>query len=332
MTDFYDTIYNAIKLQAKAIPNTIRNVKEEDKVLIQGKRLIFTGCGDSFAVAGFGTWAFRPLGLDAIVISPSELERLSLNKDTIVIGVTASGRSLETIAALELAQSSEAITVVLTDDRKGKASEYSDYIWETESGMHTYNTSPSAPTTCAMSFLLKLSALYEGRSDSRVQHDSKRLQDIGNDIVDWAEQTGKEIASMLKPNDLVYLISEGAHYIAAQLGMMKFNEYSLMKGTSALREEFRHHYNLSVNDGDPAILITGQPNEHDCIYLNVLSNTLKMRSFHLYCPDAFHLESSLGQTIIDSIALQMAAYHFARVHEPEKEWFKLPHAEAFNIY
>ncbi len=332
MTDFYDTIYNAIKLQAKAIPSTIRNVKEVDRDLIQGKRLIFTGCGDSFAVADFGMWAFRPLGIDAIAISPSELEKIPLSNDTIVVGITASGRSLETIAALELAHSSEAITVALTDDRKGKASECSDYIWETKSGIHTYNTSPSAPTTSAMAFLLKLSALCEGQDNSTVQEDSVRLEGFGNDIIDWAELTGKDIARLLKPNDLVYLISEGPQYVAAQLGMMKFNEYSLLKGTSALREEFRHHYNLSVKDGDPAILITDPPDEQDRIYLNVLTTILKMRSYHLYCPDKLRFESSLGQTIINSIALQMAAYHFARVHEPEKEWFKLPHAEAFKIY
>ncbi|MFW9931227.1 MAG: SIS domain-containing protein [Candidatus Thorarchaeota archaeon] len=332
MTDFYDVIYNAINHQAQAIPDTLRNVRERDRHLIKGKQMIFTGCGDSYAVAEYGRWAFRPLGVDAIAVSPSELPRLPLD-DVMVIGITASGRSLETIAALEHAQSHGATTVVLTDDREGKAAEHADYIWETKSGVSTYNTSPSAPTTSAMAYLLKLAVLYEAMPRTKIHQDSVRLENAGNAIVTWAEQRGKEIAHLLKPGDLVYLISEGPNHVAAQLGMMKFNEYSIMKGTSALREEFRHHYNLSVKDDDPVLLITDAPtSELDSVYMSVLTDTLKMRSYHLYCPEALYLESPLGQTIANSIALQMASYHFAVTHDPEKKWFKLPHAEAFRIY
>jgi hypothetical protein len=57
-----------------------------------------------------------------------------------------------------------------------------------------------------------------------------------------------------------------------------------------------------------------------------------MRTYHLHTPTDINLESPLGQAIANTIALQMAAYHFAIVHDPKKERFKLPHAEAFKIY
>jgi fructoselysine-6-P-deglycase FrlB-like protein len=333
VTDFYEMIYNAIMLQAQAIPATLRNVRSEDRYLIKEKRLVFTGCGDSFAVADYGKWAFKSLGCDATSLSPSELSRLPIDENVVVIGITASGRSLETIAALEYALSVNAVTVVLTDDKNGKASEYAKHIWETKSGVSTYNTSPSSPTTSAMAYLLKTAALYQAMPRSRIHHDSIVLENTSDEIIAWADLTGKRIASLLKPSDLVYLISEGPNYVAAQIGMMKFNEYSILKGTSALREEFRHHYNLSVKDDDPVLLISDFPiDERDETYMMVLTDILKMRSYHLYCPHSLELESQFGQAIANSIALQMAAYHFAISHEPEKEWFKLPNADAFRIY
>ncbi len=333
MTGFYNIIHSCIRQQASAIPNTLKNVDGKNLDALQGKKLIFTGCGDSYAVADYGRWAFRQLDLDASVLSPSEVPLVPIRKDTVVIGVTASGRSVETIAALGYARKNGASTVVLTDDRDGRASGKADHIWETKSGVSTYNTSPSAPTTCAMAYLMKLSALQCGDTSSDVFRDIRQLENSCTNIVEWARGTGKELAAITKEKQIIYLISEGANYVAAQLGMMKFNEYSIIKGVSVLREEFRHHCNLSVKDGDPVILISDAPtDERDRTYIRVLSDTLKMKHSHLFCPESLQLTTPFGQAIANTIALQLAAYHSAKSVDPKKKGFRIPHAEAFKIY
>jgi glucosamine 6-phosphate synthetase-like amidotransferase/phosphosugar isomerase protein len=268
-----------------------------------------------------------------MVFSASELERVTLDENTVVIGITASGRSLETVAAMEYAQENGAVTVALTDNEEGTACNYADHTWLTKSGVDTYNTSPSAPTTAAMAYLLKLAVADQAMPRSRIHNDVVMWEQHADEVVSWAESVGKEIAQIPKPGEMIYHVSDGANYVAAQLGMMKFNEYSLVKGTSALREEFRHHYNLSIRGGEPVVFITDSPsNEKDETYLRVLADTLKMRAYHLSTPRELRLESSLGQSIANTIALQMAAFHNARTHNPEKDKFKLPHAEAFKIY
>lgn len=333
MTEFLDTCYNAIKLQTTAIPDSIRNVKKNDISILKDKRLIFIGCGDSYAVAEYGKWAFLAVSGSPISLSPSELHNIPLDEQSIVVGITASGRSLTTIAAMEYAQENEATTIALTDNAEGAACDYADYTWLTKSGVDTYNTSPSAPTTAAMAYLLKLVVIKQALLHTHIHNDVNILENEADNVVTWAESAGKEIAQILKLGELVYLISEGPNYIASQLGMMKFNEYSLVKGTSALREEFRHHYNLSIEGDEPVVLVADSPTgEKDEIYMNGLSNTLKMRAHLLHCPDYLHLESPLGQSIANTIAVQMAAFHFALKHNPGMDKFKLPHAEAFKIY
>jgi glucosamine--fructose-6-phosphate aminotransferase (isomerizing) len=335
MTEFLDTCYKAINKQANAIPATLENVDISLLEVLKGKRLIFTGCGDSYAVADYGKWAFLAASRDSLVLSPPEVSMVSLDANSVVVGITASGRSIETIAALKRAKVKGAETVVLTDDKKGAASEFADHIWLTRSGVGTYNTSPSAPTTAAMVFLMKLAAFDRENIHTDLMHDIQYFEDERNvnQIIYWAEKVGKEIAEVPGIGDLLYFISEGPNFVAAQIGMMKFNEYSIVKGTSAMWEEFRHHYNLSIKEGNPAVFITdNRQNMSKDIFRSVLSDTLKMRVYHLFCPTQNRLETSQGQAIANSIVLQLAAYYNVLKYDPEKKSFKMPHAEAFRIY
>jgi hypothetical protein len=115
--------------------------------------------------------------------------------------------------------------------------------------------------------------------------------------------------------------------------MMKFNEFSILKGIAALREEFSHHYNLSLNDNDSAVLISNSPPQSiDNAYMNVLTDTLKMKAYHLYTDEKLSLDLPLVQAIPNMMALQMASYYTVLKFDPDKEWFKLPNVDAFKIY
>lgn len=332
MTEFLDICYDAIKMQEISIPRTIKEVDDSSiSVLDEKKRVVLVGCGDSYAVADYGRWAFLNAGIDALFISPDELKHIHLDNDSVVIGITASGRSLATIDALQEAKRLKATVIVLTDNEDGTASQDADHIWVTKSGMSTYNTSPSAPTTAAMVYLLEVSSRF-GDYDY-LTRDIKQLQSIGKEMIAWAEIEGKKISNLVTPNIPIYLVSEGPNHVAAQVGMMKFNEFSVLKGYAAIREEFRHHYNISINDGDSAVLITNSPPEEtDRTYMKVLDDALKMMAYHLYSKEDFKLKLPLVQAIPNMIALQMASYHTVLKFDPDKESFKLPHAEAFKIY
>jgi glucosamine 6-phosphate synthetase-like amidotransferase/phosphosugar isomerase protein len=334
MTEFLDICYDAIKKQEQAIPRTIDAVNATAvSVLEDMEKVVLVGCGDSYAAADYGRWALLRSGLNAFVISPDEIGHLRLGKDTAVIGITASGRSLATIEALQKAKSQGATIVVLTDDKDGSASKDADYVWVTKSGVGTYNTSPSAPTTAAMTYLLAVSAGFDDESEGKLHQDIKQLKNIGKELLTWAEKEGIAISKLTSPNVPIYLISKGPNHIAAQIGMMKFNEYSVLKGIAAIREEFRHHYNISINDNDSAVLITNSPiDSSDNVYMSALTDSLKMRAYHLHTNGKFGLRLPLVQAIPNTIALQMAAYHSVLRYNPDKESFKLPNVEAFKIY
>lgn len=334
MTEFLDACYRAIKVQETSISNTIDAVDDRGVEVLRDRRLIvLTGCGDSFAVAEYGKWAFLAVGLNAISVSPPEIQHIRLGEDSVVVGISATGRSLATIDALKLAKSNLARTIVLTDNANGRAVKYADQTWLTRSGVVAHNISPSSVTTTAMAYLLKLAVNYQETLNSNMHHDLQQLRIIGKQIIDWAEKAGQKLSYIANPNKPLYLISNGPNFVSAQIGMMKFNEYSIVKGVTALWEDFRHHNVLSINDGDSAVLISDIPvSDVDKKYFKALKETLNMDAYHLYIDENLKLQSALGQVIPNSIALQLAAYYNVMKYDSEKTYWKKPNVNAFKIY
>lgn len=331
MSDFLDSCYAAIKIQEKSIANTLENVRVSDEKELKRKRVIFVGAGDSYAVADYGKWAFLSTGLSAYSISPTEIGYIPLNHDCIVVGVTASGRSLATVDALRKAKLKGAKTIVLTDNPKGRATEVASEIWTTRAGVDSYNVSPASPTTTAMAYLLKIASGIDSRIQDDLQYDLEILSRKGEKMLEWAEKEGITISSMISPRTPLYMISDGPNYIAAQIGMMKFDEFSIIKGLAALREEFCHHHNLSIKDEEQVVLISTSPiTPSDEKYLGILSDILNMQTHHLH--NNLGIRTPLAQTIPNTVALQLAAHFTVRRFDPEMKGFKMPHAKAFKIY
>ncbi|MHA2374147.1 MAG: SIS domain-containing protein [Candidatus Thorarchaeota archaeon] len=334
MTEFLDACYDAIRLQTKAIPDTIRSVSRNMVESIQNKGLVvFVGAGDSYAVSEYGKWAFLKSSVNAVSLSALELNRIPLDVNIAVVGITASGRSLATVGALERAKSEGAVTIALTDNPDGKAALIADEVWLTQSGVNSYDISPAATTTAAMVFLLKLASLIHTEPRNNIDQDSSKLKGISKQILEWAEPVGMEIADLADLDKLLYLISDGPNYVAAQIGMMKFNEYSLVRGIAALKEEYQHHWNLSLEKDDRAVLICDSPvSSYDSDFVSSLTKKMKMQAYRLFTPESMNLITPLGQAIPNSIALQLAAYYSVKKHDPSKEAWKKPNVDAFKIY
>ena len=224
MNEFLDACYDAIKLQATGIPKTLQSVPQSNAELISDKRLVvFVGCGDSYAVAEYGKYALLSVHVNAVSLSPPELKRIALDEQTLVIGITASGRSIATIEALKHANNEGAVTAVLTDDADGSASEFSNHTWSTHSGVGSYNISPSVPTTSAMAYLLKVASMKQAIPHSRLREDAHILENNAELMVELADKVGEQISQIINPQRPLYLVSDGVNFAAAQIGMMKFN-------------------------------------------------------------------------------------------------------------
>ncbi len=321
----------AVRLQEKVIPKAIERGQDIGLNAIRDKKLVvLTGCGDSYAVAEYGAWLLLQEGINAVAVSAPDTQRLHLNDRYTVVGITASGRSLATIGALEYAKRQGSHTVALTDNEKGEVTNVVDTCWVTESGVATYDIIPTAPTTAAMAFLL---GVMEQVNQERYEEDTGRLQKGMSILFREAEGEGRQISELISPKQRAYFISEGPNFVAAQLGMMKINEASLTQGIAILREEFQHYGSLPTQQNDLAIVVTDSPaSKRDHAFVRTLWERLGLKSYHLHTSENARLETPIVQTIVNTVTLQIAVFNALVRFDPEKEWFRLPHAKAFRIY
>ncbi|MFO7837226.1 MAG: SIS domain-containing protein [Candidatus Thorarchaeota archaeon] len=331
MTKFLDACYKAITKQKTAIRDTINSADTSAASAISGsERVILTGCGDSLAVANYGKWVLLKKGINALTVSPPEIEQIGLDDKSILIAISASGRSLTTIDSLRTAGDMGVSTILLTDNPEGSATEYAENVWLTKSHVASYDISPSSPTTSAMAYLLTVASDIK-RDYDELNQDLKILKSKGGQILEWGEEEGKKIAPIINPSGRLYLISDGVNYAAAEIGMCKVNEYSLTFANAILTEEFRHHYNLAVEKGDSAVLVSNS-NAEMISYMKALKEILGMRVYHLRPDDELNLSTPLSQVFPNSIALQMAAYYAVVEYQPNKDGWKKPNVSAFEIY
>ncbi len=94
--------------------------------------------------------------------------------------------------------------------------------------------------------------------------------------------------------------------------MMKFDEFSIVKGLAVLKEEFQHHYNLSIKKDERAVLVLDNPvSSKDESFSAVIQSKLEMKTYLLHT-GTLGLVTPLAQAIPNTIALQMASYHVVR--------------------
>ncbi|MCF2137323.1 MAG: SIS domain-containing protein [Candidatus Thorarchaeota archaeon] len=331
VSNFVEQCGRALHLQERTIPKALAGGSETETDIIQDKRLIvLTGCGDSYAVAEYGAWALLQEGFNALAMPAPDVRRIHLDERCLVIGITASGRSLATIDAVKVAAHQGAHILALTDNGQGEINNVVEDRWLTETGVETYDIIPTAPTTAAMAFLLGVAGQLKSERYERDLQSVKREMGV---IFHAAEGEGRVISELISTEQKAYFISEGPNFVAAQLGMMKMNETSLTQGIAVQREEFQHYGSLPTQEGDLAVLIADTPTtERDIAFVRVLWERLGLRSYHLHAPSTPTIETPLAQALVNTITLQFAVYHALRRYAPEKEWFRLPHARAFKIY
>ena len=85
-TEFLSSCYRAMIDQDQAILRTMSTIpKGEEQRLEDARQVILTGAGDSLAVAEYGAWVMQEVGIHAIAITPTVLNRLSLSPEDLVV-------------------------------------------------------------------------------------------------------------------------------------------------------------------------------------------------------------------------------------------------------
>jgi glucosamine 6-phosphate synthetase-like amidotransferase/phosphosugar isomerase protein len=228
------------------------------------RRVAMVGCGDSW-ISGFGVRQAMERALGA-VCEPCEAFDFATygldvaDAETVVIGLSSSGRTEPVIAGLKAAAARGAYTIGLSNTLGSPLME------EFPGALHIRATRGGWPTqssTAAMALKLALTisvAEAKGRDVRALSAALDALPAHVDAVAQTFYEPARAIGERLARADLILLCGAGPHFAPAAFGAAKLKELAPIHAYAFPLEEY-HHYRTQ-KAGDPMFLLAPDAASH----------------------------------------------------------------------
>ncbi len=298
----------------------------------QFDRISIVACGTAWHAGMLGKGLIERLAripVECEIASEFRYRSPLLDRRTLVILISQSGETADTLAALRLARESGSTTLAVVNVTGSTIAREADYI------IHTF-AGPEIAVASTKAFSVQLAVMYLiaiklALAGGRCQPDEARS--LIHNLLEAIEATlkvfdldsaiQKYAQSYVELKDLFFL-GRGLDYSLAMEGSLKLKEISYIHCEAYAAGELKHGTISLITPGTPVIALATQ----DALLSKTLSNVREVISrgaeILLLCKDTFTPESELaGKCIllpalddlfmpfVGVIALQLLAYHTA---------------------
>ncbi|NNK49829.1 MAG: glutamine--fructose-6-phosphate transaminase (isomerizing) [Gemmatimonadetes bacterium] len=299
-------------------------------VLSDARRIVFTACGTSWhagLVGKFMVEEYARVQADVEYASEWRYRNPVLEPGTVVVGVSQSGETADTLAALSLAREKGATTlgvVNVVGSSIARATNAGIYL---HAGPEIGVASTKAFTSQVAA--MALFALYLGRQRGldpevtrRVLTEIQKVPDKVRAILSRADEL-EEMAQRLVErghNNFLYL-GRGYSFPVSLEGALKLKEISYIHAEGFSAAEMKHGPIALIDEDMPVVVVAPR----DSVYPKVLSNMREVKARGGYVVAVTTEPNGLGdvadevftvpstedslQPILSSIPLQLLAYH-----------------------
>ncbi|NTW54161.1 MAG: glutamine--fructose-6-phosphate transaminase (isomerizing) [Chlorobaculum sp.] len=303
--------------------------------LKQAKRIVICACGTSWHSALIGEYLieeFARIPVEVDYASEFRYRNPIVSSDDVVIVISQSGETADTLAALRLAKEKGAMVMGICNVVG------STIARETLCGMYTHAgpevgvASTKAFTAQVIVLFMLAIAMSKGRtmSHEEIHLNLRELVEIPEKVARILEQNDaiKEIAVKLKDARNVLYLGRGYNFPVALEGALKLKEISYIHAEGYPAAEMKHGPIALIDEDMPVIFIATRDNT----YTKILSNIEEVRSRKgrviaiasegdreierltkdvIYIPQA----SAPVLPLLTVIPLQLLAYHVATLRE-----------------
>ncbi len=253
-----------------------------DKLFLDAKRIVIAACGTAMHAGLIGKILMeRLLRLPVSVEIASEFRYADpiLDEHSLVILVSQSGETADTLAALRLAKEKGAKTLSVVNVKGSSIARESDYVLYTHAGPEIAVASTKAYTAqLAAFYLLVLRFAYSmGKlSEQEVSSYMEELAAVGGHMEQVLEQkdTIKELSKRLTPSHDLFFIGRSLDYALAAEGSIKLKEISYIHSEAYSAGELKHGTLSLITGGVPVIALATQED----VFPKMISNVKEVRA------------------------------------------------------
>ena len=312
-----------------------------DSELAQINRVILTGMGTSLHAAMVGAAQIERLArIPASAENSSELRyrEPALDENTLIIAVTQSGETADTLAAMELAKKSGCRLIAVVEAEGTQATRLAEHTLPVYAGQEI-GVAATKTMTATMVTLLEL-ALYLGAHRGTLSEADQReaVEALGTlpGLVGRTLDNGHaipELARHIADYDHLLYLGRGDLYPSAMEGALKMKEIAYIHAEGYAAGEMKHGVNALISEHMPTIVVAPQGPLLDKMISNI--NEVKARGGEVIAiaTEGDAAVHSLADSTIDIpdapaillpvltvFPLQQLAYHTAvvRGHDPDK--------------
>jgi glutamine---fructose-6-phosphate transaminase (isomerizing) len=281
--------------QAEAVAETISDrlpgdhgvdlsdVDLEDSFLERVQRIVIVACGTSYHAGLVGRyaieeWARVPVEMD--VASEYRYRNPVVSSGDLVIGITQSGETADTLAAMRLARERGATVLAVTNIMGSQATRDADAVLYTRAGLEigVAATKTFVAQVAAMYLLgLRLAEVREALPPTRIAELVRELKEIPSKIdltVDRVDQRVRAIARSHKDQHFFLYLGRHIGLPVCLEGALKLKEISYIPTDAYAAGEMKHGPIALLDESTPVVCVATESPVRE----KVLSNVEEVRA------------------------------------------------------
>jgi glucosamine--fructose-6-phosphate aminotransferase (isomerizing) len=325
-----DTIRGRISQETGAIH--LEEIGIEAERFSAFKKIFIVACGTSWHAGLVGKYMIEEMAsfpTEVDIASEFRYRRPLVNGDTLMIAITQSGETADTLAAMREAKSRGATVITICNVVGSTASREADGVVYTHAGPEIGVASTKA-FTAQLTALYLVGLLFASLRKTLPKEDIKKmLADLVHvpTLVERALEQNDVIERVakiyFKASDFLYL-GRGPNYPVALEGALKLKEISYIHAEGYPAGEMKHGPIALIDENMPVVVLAGK----NSVYEKILANIQEVKArcgIVIALADEGDREigkladqvipvpatSPLLMPIIMSIPLQLLAYHIA---------------------
>jgi len=300
--------------------------------LVEAQRIIIIGCGTSWHAGLVGEYLFEDLARISVEVEYASEFRYRnpiINKDDIVIAISQSGETADTLAAIKMAKERGALVLGICNVVG------SSIPRETDAGVYTHagpeiGVASTKAFTCQVT-VLAMMAILIGRKKGLISDD--RYESLVKDFISVPGKIEKiltkakhikKIASLYKDSNNALYLGRGYLFPVALEGALKLKEISYIHAEGYPAAEMKHGPIALIDDKMPVVIVATKDSSYEKIVSNIQEvkarngiviavvtegdNTIQNMADHVIeIPEVEHVFSAL----LSVVPLQLFSYYIA---------------------
>ena len=294
------------------------------------EKIVIIACGTAYNAGLVGKYAIEKWGqipVDVELASEYRYREPSLNKKTLVIPISQSGETMDTLMALRYAKSKGATILSVCNTNGSTIGRESDAVLYTHAG-------PEIAVASTKAFATQLIAMYLiGLEIARqLKHlNSKEISEITEQLTQLPAKVEqvletveplRELTRKFKTSESVLFLGRHVGYPTALEGALKLKELAYMHAEGFAGGELKHGPIALIDKGTPVVAI--MPNEGSVLAEKMASNIqeVKARGAVVIAISEFEFAGAdhliripqvdqLLQPVLSVVPLQVIAYEMA---------------------